>query len=467
VSGLSALANPATIDLMANDATGHFVAVIGGATAGAEVASRLADRGVSVFVFEQNTRPYGKIEDGLPRWHVALRTKEYKTIDEKLQRSGVTFVPSTKIGVDVDFKELANEWGFSAVVLANGAWRDRPVPVDGADEYVGKGLVYQNPFVIAFNHDERGDRPELTYELHDGAIILGGGLASIDVAKIHTLQRTVEELKKRGIESDVEELEIKGIPKILEKHDLKFEDLGITPPTIYYRRRIEDMPVMSAPEGADEARLKKVEAGRVRMVGKSTSKYLFNLEPLSAPDDLIVEDGRLAGIVFRRTKIENGRVVKQDETYEVRGPAIISSIGSIPEGIPGINMNGELFDFKDWDIGRLDGFPTVFSVGNVVTGKGNIVASRKHATAVSEEAIEAYLGVSEGVDEGDRDAAAEAIGANSGAAQTAADVLASLGAANVPDAETAQGLRDRVAALHESKGFVDYKSWMEKVGDPC
>ena len=71
---------------MANTAAGHLVAVIGGATAGAEVASRLADRGVSVCVFEQNVRPYGKIEDGLPRWHEALRQKEYKTIDEKLSK---------------------------------------------------------------------------------------------------------------------------------------------------------------------------------------------------------------------------------------------------------------------------------------------------------------------------------------------------------------------------------------------
>ncbi len=358
-----------------------------------------------------------------------------------------------------------NDWGFSAVVLANGAWRDRPVPVDGADEYVGRGLVYQNPFVIAFNHDERGDMPDASYELHDGAIILGGGLASIDVAKIHTLQRTVEELHKRGIESDVEELEIKGIPKILEKHGLTWDELGITPPTIYYRRRIEDMPVMSAPEGADEARLKKVEAGRARMIGKSTSKYLFEVEPLSAPDGLIVEDDRLVGIVFRRTKIENGRVVKLDETYEVRGPAIISSIGSIPEAIPGIDMNGELFDFKDWDIGRLAGYPTVFSVGNVVTGKGNIVASRKHATQVSEEAIEAYLGVSEG--EGDRDAAGEAIQARDGAAETASDVLASLGDAEAPSDEEAAALRERIAARHAAVGYTDYASWMKKVGPPC
>ncbi len=413
---------------MTNEAAGHYVAVIGGATAGAEVASRLADRGVSVFVFEQNKRPYGKIEDGLPRWHEALRKKEYSTIDEKLSKPGVTFIPMTKIGRDIDFKELVNDWGFSAVVLANGAWRDRPVPIEGADEYVGKGLVYQNPFVIAFNHAERGDMPDATYDVKDGAIIIGGGLASIDVAKIHTLDMTIAALKKRGIETNVEELEIKGIPKILEKHGLSWEELGIKGPTIYYRRRIEDMPLMSAPEGADEARIKKVEAGRRRMLEKSTGKYMFKVEPLSAPEALIVEDGRLVGIVFRRTKIENGRVVPQDETFEVRGPSIISSIGSIPEAIPGIMMNGELFDFKDWDIGRLEGFPTVFSVGNVVTGKGNIVASRKHATQVSEAAIEAYLGIGEG----DRVTALEARKVDNRGEQAAENILASLEDAEAP-----------------------------------
>ena len=94
---------------MADDSTEHMVAVIGGATAGAEVASRLADRGVAVFVFEQNSRPYGKIEDGLPRWHEALRLKEYRTIDEKLTKRGVHFIPNTKIGADIGFRELVDD----------------------------------------------------------------------------------------------------------------------------------------------------------------------------------------------------------------------------------------------------------------------------------------------------------------------------------------------------------------------
>jgi ferredoxin--NADP+ reductase len=451
------------MESMANEVSGYFVAVIGGATAGAEVASRLADRGVSVVVFEQNGRPYGKIEDGLPRWHEALRRKEYQTIDEKLSKAGVSFVPNTKIGVDIGFSDLVNDWGFSAVVLANGAWRDRSLPIEGADAFIDKGLVYQNSFVIAFNHAERGDLTDASYTVHDGAIIVGGGLASIDVAKIHTLELTIEALAKRGIETNLIELEVKGIPKTLAKHDLVWEDLGLSGATIYYRRRVEDMPLMSAPDGADEARIAKVEAGRRRMLNKATDKYRFKVESLCAPEGLVVENDRLVGLRFRRTQIENGRVVMQDETFEVRGPAIISSIGSIPEAIEGINMNGELFDFKDWDVGKLDGYPTVFSVGNVVTGKGNIVASRKHATVVSKTAIEAYLGI------GDRDQAdaSEVRAGASAGAETAARVSRSLVEATRPSPETAQRLVERVRARQQEVGLEDTASWKAKIGEPC
>ncbi|MBW2425403.1 MAG: FAD-dependent oxidoreductase, partial [Deltaproteobacteria bacterium] len=304
---------------MANESGEHQVAVIGGATAGAEVASRLADRGVSVTVFEQNIRPYGKIEDGLPRWHEALRHKEYRAIDEKLSKPGVSFVPNTQIGRDLDFRELVEDWGFSAVVLANGAWRDRPLPIEGADDYIDRGLVYQNAFVIAFNHAELGDLDDASYTVHDGSLVVGGGLASIDVAKIHMLELAMERLADRGIETTILELEVKGIPKILAAHGLEWEDLGIEGVTIFYRRRVEDMPLMEIPEGADEARKAKVEAGRRRMLDKAMDKYRFKLEPLSAPDGLIVENDRLVGLRFRRTKIENGRVVMTDETYERRG----------------------------------------------------------------------------------------------------------------------------------------------------
>jgi len=307
---------------------GRAIAVIGGATAGAEMAGRLAAEGAFVAVFEQNDRPYGKIEDGLPRWHKELRHKEYRTIDAKLAQPGVAFVPRTKIGRDVGFAELANEWGFDAVVLANGAWRDRPLPIEGAEAFVGQGLVYQNPFIIWFNHAGEKDYAGQRFTPDDDVIVVGGGLASIDVAKVLMLETTRAKLRERGIDEPMIDLEVKGIPKILERHGLKFEDLGLKGSTIFYRRRIEDMPVVEIPEGATPDRVAKVEGARKKLLDKAMEKYRFKIEPLSAPDAPIVENGRLVGLRFRRTRMENGRPVMTDETFERRGRYVISSIGS-------------------------------------------------------------------------------------------------------------------------------------------
>jgi NADPH-dependent glutamate synthase beta subunit-like oxidoreductase len=442
----------------------HWVAVIGGATAGAEVAGRLADHGVRVVVFEMNPRPFGKIEDGLPRWHVGLRQKEYETIRAKLARAGVEFVPCTKIGRDVAFEAVAREWGFSAVVLANGAWRDRPLPVEGADAYVGRGLIYQNPFIIWFNHsgekDYRGER----FTPEDGALVVGGGLASIDVAKVLMLETTRAKLRERGIDVPMVELEVRGIPKLLEKHGLRFGELGLAGCTLFYRRRIEDMPLVEIPEDADEKRREKAMNARARLLEKAQEKYGFHVEPLSAPEALVVEDGRVVGLRLRRTRMENGRLVPTDETYERRGSYVISSIGSIPEPIPGIPMKGELFAFTDWDVGRLDGYPNLFSVGNVVTGKGNIVASRKHAAQVYEEALASFLGLA---DDGHAKEAVLPSRAEVGAAHTAGNVAAHLTDAEPPSPELAEAILARVRARQREVGYDgDLAAWLAKVTPP-
>lgn len=440
------------------------VAVIGAATAGAEVAGRLAELGAVVVVFEQNPRPYGKIEDGLPRWHQALRHKEYDNIRDKLSRPGVHFVPLTRIGRDVDFEDLANRWGFTAVVLANGAWSDRRLPIEGADAYLGKGLIYQNPFIIWFNHaNEAGYEGERFVPLDD-TMVVGGGLASIDVAKVLMLETTRAAAKQRGIELPMLELEVKGIPKSLAAHDLDFADLGLEGCTIFYRRNVEDMPLAEPPPGATPERIEKVRKGRRRILEKAMEKFRFKMEPLCMPDGLLVEDDRLVGLQLRRTRIEGGRVMPLDETFERRGSCVISSIGSIPEPIPGIAMKGELFDFSDWDLGRLAGYPTVFSVGNVVTGKGNIVASRKHAAHVTEDAIERFLGLADDGHEGEE----ALIEPAREEARAAADELARQLAPRPPASpETIASILERVKQRQNAVGYPgDLDTWLVGVTPP-
>jgi hypothetical protein len=224
------------------------------------------------------------------------------------------------------------------------------------------------------------------------------------------------------------------------------------------------MPLVEIPEGATPEREAKVRASREKLLAKAMEKYRFKFEPRCMPDGLLTEGDRLVGFRFRRTRIENGRVVPTDETFEARGVYTVSSIGSIPDPIEGIEMKGELFKFSDWDLGRLDAYPTVFSAGNVATGKGNIIASRKHARAVSETIAAAFLGLTE-----DESARGEALAASagSGASDTAKRIAAEIQKQPAIAPEALEGLRERVRERQRAVGYDgDFASWIEKVTPP-
>ena len=217
-----------TISKMANsEASGkQVVLVVGGAVAGSEAVAQFTQQGILTIVMEQNPRPYGKIEDGLPRWHVKLRRQEYDKIDAKLAHPNVRFIPLTKLSRDMTFEEILG-WGLSAVCLATGAWRDRPLPIPGIDAYVDRGFYYQNPFVYWFNHYEDPGYDGPTCEAPDGAIVVGGGLASLDVVKILQLETVGRALKAEGLPGEMLELEHKGIKRSLDALGITMGDLGV------------------------------------------------------------------------------------------------------------------------------------------------------------------------------------------------------------------------------------------------
>jgi ferredoxin--NADP+ reductase len=371
----------------------HVIGICGGAVAGSEAAKLFAERGALAIVFEQNARPYGKIEDGLPRWHAKLREKEYARIDENLETAGVLFVPLTRLGKDISFSELTEEMGLSAVILATGAWRDRPLPIEGIDRFVGRGLVYQNPLVYWFNHYLEPDFAGPHLEVPDGAVIVGGGLASIDVAKLLNIEVFGRALRERGIEVDAVAMEHAGIAETLAAHGLGAEQLGIKGCTLYYRRRMRDMPVANS-TNPSPAQLEKLEATRVRIIEKVMRKYLVRVEECCVPIAAIEAGDRLAGLVFRKSAVEDGRLRElAGSDFEVRAPLVVSSIGSLPQPIEGAPIKGDLYPFDSTERGALLGVEGVFGLGNVLTGKGNIRDSRINASVVAERVIENLLGV--------------------------------------------------------------------------
>lgn len=439
----------------------HVVVIVGGAVAGSEAAFRLAERGILCVVLEQNDRPYGKIEDGLPRWHVNLRAQEEKKIDEKLAHPGVHFVPRTKLGREFHLEDLVG-WGLSAVVLATGAWRDRPLPLSGIERFVGRGFYYQNPFVYWFNHYPDAGYQGPQVELANGAIVVGGGLASLDVVKILMLETVTRALTARGHGVPLYDLERRGIQQVLDDLGLTLSDLGLTGCILVYRRRAEDMPLAEIPEDATPQQAEKARATRRRLLQNFAEKYLFAFQDQCVPVGYLADGDRLTGLTLAATEVTDGRAVTLDRTaHEARSRLVVSSIGSIPEPIRGVRMHGEMYLVRDRGTGEVEGLERVFAVGNAVTGKGNILASLRHGRVVSQHMLEHYLlGTASGYEEVLADAATEA----QEKVSAVADRLAGqppLSGARVAD------ILGKVKALQDRVGYPgEYRQWIERVRPP-
>jgi len=369
------------------DNSGHIAIIIGGAVAGSEAAFQLSQKGITTVVIEKNALPYGKIEDGLPKWHIKLRNREIERINTKLNHPLVHYMPNTELGKSISLKTLLS-YNADAIVLANGAWKDRPLPVKGIDEFENKGFYYQNDFIYWFNHQHEANYNGPQYKIENNAIIIGGGLASIDCAKAIMFHLVNNALNAKGFNTNLFELE-HGIPKVLDKYGVSFEDLNIQPCTIYYRKRFEDMSLAPAKGNLPEE-IEKAEKTRVKILEHNKNKFLFKVKACANAKNAIIENGKLKGINFNRTKIENGKYQVLEESFEVHSPFIISSIGSVPEPIEGITMYNETYDIDKASY-QIKNYNNVYALGNAVTGRGNINQSLKNATEVAQIIIENVL----------------------------------------------------------------------------
>ena len=362
------------------------VLIIGGAVSGSTAVKKLTDEGIRCVVVEQNRMPYGKIEDGLPRWHEKQRINEYFKIDDIISNELVDFVPLTRIGRDISFEEIYN-MGWSCIYFANGAWKDRSFPIKEIEDF--DNFYYQNPFVYWFNHYHEPSYNGPKVDIKDDAIVIGGGLASIDVCKITQLELVRQKVESKIENFDIIEMEHKGIPKYLEQYDMKFEDLGINGTTLVYRRNIENMPLTTIPEDATPEMVEKRKLARRKILNNTLDKFLFKVAECTQPVGLSYEDNILNGIEVIENEIIDGKLIAKENSNKIlHGNTFISSIGSLPEPIQGIPMDGSTYNIVDEDSGKFDELEKVHGMGNAITGKGNIKASRVSAKTVGDLTID-------------------------------------------------------------------------------
>ena len=230
-----------------SDANRHVVAIFGGACAGSTAADILAAHGVEVVVFEQNTRPYGKIEDGLPRWHRDQRRMEYKRIDGRLDRPGVHFVPRTRLGADLQFEDVVR------LGIQRGAARQRRVARPPARHPRRRCLARSRPrlpeplhLLVQPRPRSRLRRPPLRRSRRRH---LHRRRARVDRRHQGVPARTVRPRAGARAAStcSMHDLEHAGIPATCQKHGIADPaTLGVEDGWLVYRRRVEDMPLATA-----------------------------------------------------------------------------------------------------------------------------------------------------------------------------------------------------------------------------
>ena len=149
--------------------SGKKVAVVGSGPAGLACAQQLARAGHLVTVFERADRIGGLLRYGIPDFKM-----EKHLIDRRMEQmgaEGVTFTPSTHVGVDYPVDRLRKE--FDATVLAGGATWARDLPVPGREL---KGIHFAMEFLPQQNKVVAGDAvPGQISAQGKRVVILGGG----------------------------------------------------------------------------------------------------------------------------------------------------------------------------------------------------------------------------------------------------------------------------------------------------
>ena len=149
------------------------------------------------------------------------------------------------------------------------------------------------------------------------------------------------------------------------------------------------MPITTIPEGLDNDMIEKRKMARRKVLRNMQDKYLFDVVDCTQPTDIIVEGDKLVGLKTISNEVVDGKLVPIKNSEKIINANIfISSIGSLPEPIKGVPMNGSTYDIIDQESGKFNDFEKLHGMGNAITGQGNIKASRVSAKTVSDLTID-------------------------------------------------------------------------------
>ncbi|MCZ7546085.1 MAG: NAD(P)-dependent oxidoreductase [Anaerolineae bacterium] len=160
--------------------TGKRVAIVGGGPSGLAVAEILRRKGHAVTVYDANPFPGGLLIYGIP----AFKLEKSRVVEkvEQLKKIGITFIPNTKVGVDIMLDDLRKQ--YEAVFIGVGANVDATARFDGADL---EGVYQAGEFLIRANVPLELQPPALAAQgkpdIGRRVYVVGGGDTAMDCVR--------------------------------------------------------------------------------------------------------------------------------------------------------------------------------------------------------------------------------------------------------------------------------------------
>jgi glutamate synthase (NADPH) small chain len=155
--------------------SGRTAAVIGSGPAGLAAAAELNQYGHQVTVFERGDRVGGLLRYGVPDFKLDKSVVQRRV--DILEAEGIEFRTGVEVGVDVDARDLREQ--FDAIVIATGSTVPRDLPVPGREldgvHFAMEYLEQRNRFVAG---DAAPTDPISAAGKH--VIIIGGGDTGAD-----------------------------------------------------------------------------------------------------------------------------------------------------------------------------------------------------------------------------------------------------------------------------------------------
>lgn len=258
---------------------GEKVAIIGSGPAGLMAGYNLANKGYDVTIFEALDVVGGGLIVCIPAFR--LPRDVLRRDIENIQNAGVKIKTNTRIGKDVFFEELRNN--YRAIFIATGAHKSRKLLIPNED---AKGVMDAMEFLRDVNAYGKGDKI--------GRIVgvIGGGNAAVDAARVAVRMKECEKVIIIYRRTQVE------MPAFKEEIEAVFEEAVegqfLTAPV----RIIEENGKMTGVECIKMKLGKEDESGRRKPVPIEGTEFVIDL------DSLIVAIGEKPDLEFLNGQIE-------------------------------------------------------------------------------------------------------------------------------------------------------------------